>query len=100
MDRDGIWHLSPAYDVTYSVNPRDGLGNIHKLTINGKQDNFSYDDFLQVAYNMEINKAQTIVDEILHVTASWPEFAEKAAVSPEVIDHIGRQLLDKRQLKR
>lgn len=90
MDMDGIWHLSPAYDVTFSVNPEDGLGEMHKLSINGKQDNLSREDFRQVAYNMEIKKADRIIDEVRNAVIKWPEFAQEAGVSLEVIDYIGR----------
>lgn len=89
MDDDGTWHLSPAYDLTFSINPADGLGELHKMTINGKQGDFARDDFLQVAKNMEIKKGGKIVDEIDDVVSSWPHFAGKAGVSPKVTDYIG-----------
>ena len=89
MDRDGIWHLSPAYDLTFSVNPEGGLGEMHKLSINGKQVNVSRVDFRQVAYNMEVRKADLIIDEVHNVVVEWPEFAREAGVSPEAINQIG-----------
>jgi serine/threonine-protein kinase HipA len=100
MDSGGIWHLSPAYDVTFSVNPEDGLGEMHKLSINGKHANLSREDFRQVAYNMEIKKADRIIDEVRDVVAGWQEIAREAGVSPEVIDHIGRYHLKDEDLKR
>lgn len=99
MDEYGTWYLSPAYDMTFSVNPEDGLGEIHKLSINGKQDGFTYDDFIDVAYNMEIKKAEVIVDKILRVVARWPEFAKEAKVSPEVISYVGNLHLNEQQLE-
>ncbi len=89
MDRSGQWQLSPAYDMTFSYNPDDGLGELHKMTINNRQDNFVFDDFTEVAYNMEINKAEKIVEEIVGVVTRWPEFAGKAQVSPDVQKYIG-----------
>ncbi len=89
MDRSGRWQLSPAYDMTFSYNPDDGLGELHKMTINGRQDDFVFQDFIEVAYNMEINKAEQIVEEILDVVTRWPEFADQARVSPDTQKYIG-----------
>ncbi len=89
MDRDGTWHLSPAYDVTFTLNPEDMLGERHKMTINGKQKNISGSDLLAVAENIEINKAGEIVEEVNDAVARWPEFAKEAGVSSKVADYIG-----------
>ena len=81
---------SPAYDVTFSYNPDDGLlGELHKMTINNRQDDLVFDDFIEVAYNMEINKAEVIVEEILDVVTRWPEFAAQARASPDAQKYIG-----------
>jgi serine/threonine-protein kinase HipA len=89
MDKTGQWQLSPAYDMTFSYNPEDGLGTLHKMTINGQQDDFVFQDFLDVAYNMQINKAEKIVEEILGVVTRWPEFADQAQVSPDAQKYVG-----------
>jgi serine/threonine-protein kinase HipA len=89
MDKTGQWQLSPAYDMTFSYNPEDGLGTLHKMTINGQQDDFVFQDFLDVAYNMQINKAEQIVHEILDVVTRWPEFACEAQVSLDAQKYIG-----------
>ena len=88
MDGDGVWHLSPAYDVTFSINPEDGLGEMHKLSINGKQVDLTLEDFRQVAYNVEIKKADRIIDEVRNAVDKWPEFAREAKVTQEVIDYV------------
>jgi serine/threonine-protein kinase HipA len=100
MDKSGQWRLSPAYDMTFSFNPNDGLGEIHKMTINNRQDGFTFDDFIEVANNMEINKAEKIVKKILSVVARWPEFANQAQVSPDVKRYIGELHLSEISLDR
>lgn len=99
LDKSGQWGLSPAYDLTFSVNPLDALGEMHKMTINGRQDGFTFDDFIDVAHNMEIKKAEEIVDEILRVVSRWPEFAKKANVSPEGISYVGNMHLNEQSLE-
>jgi len=48
-------------------NTDDGLGRLHRMTINNRQDDLAFDDFIEVAYNMEISKAEKIIKEILGV---------------------------------
>ena len=45
MDKAGNWTLSPAFDLTYSFNPDGAWTARHQLTMNGKRDDFEYDDF-------------------------------------------------------
>jgi hypothetical protein len=73
--------------------------NYLDFQINGKQDRFSYDDFTQVAYNMEVNKPEAIIDEVINVSSKWPEYAKEAGVSSEVRKHIGSQLLNEQSLE-
>ncbi len=100
MDKSGQWQLSPAYDLTFSVNPLDALGEIHKMTINGRQDGFIFDDFKAVANNMEIKKADQIVTETLDTVSRWPEFAREAKVSAEAISYVGKLHLTHQSLEK
>ena len=46
MKSDGIWYLSPAYDLTYGVDlSAPAFFNRHSLTINGKNENIARKDF-------------------------------------------------------
>jgi serine/threonine-protein kinase HipA len=45
MDKSGRWSLSPAFDMTYSFNPAGAWTASHQMTMNGKQDDFTLDDF-------------------------------------------------------
>ena len=46
------WHLSPAYDLTYS----SSFNGEHATTINGEGKNPNLDDILAVAKNIGLNK--------------------------------------------
>lgn len=89
MDKNGLWDLSPAYDVNFSYSSEDLLGDRHKMTINGKQKNFIVDDFLAVAENMEINHPQEILENILETVLEWPKFAKEAGVQESMTKAIG-----------
>ena len=52
-DIDKEWHLSPAYDLTYS----DSFNGEHATTINGEGKNPTLDDILSVAKNIGLKEA-------------------------------------------
>lgn len=89
MGKDGVWKLSPAYDLIFSYSPDDLLGDRHKMTINGKQKNITDDDFLAVADDIGINKPQKIIDELREVVSQWPLFAVQAGVNKKLSRAIG-----------
>ncbi|MGD9159943.1 MAG: type II toxin-antitoxin system HipA family toxin [Desulfobacteraceae bacterium] len=89
MDKDGVWELSPAYDVTLSYNPTEPLGDRHKMKINGKQKDFVIDDFIDVARNMEINNPEKIIEQVHDSIGRWPSFAKEAGVNKNVATAVG-----------
>ncbi|HMM66232.1 MAG TPA: HipA domain-containing protein [Dokdonella sp.] len=82
MDKSGNWSLSPAFDMTYSFNP-DGLWtSTHQMSMNGKREGFTLDDFLACAgsASMKRGRAEAILGEVTAAAARWPEFAAEADV--------------------
>lgn len=66
MDADGEWHISPAYDVTFSTN-LDGAAyeNVHSMSIiMGKVDGITEDELMQFARQNGIKNARRIVEEV------------------------------------
>ena len=88
MDKNGEWHLSPAYDLTLSYNSTDILGDQHKMTINGKQKNITLEDLLSVAKNMGIKKGNHIIEQVADSVARWDAFARQAGVRNEVLKYV------------
>lgn len=85
MDKSGNWSLSPAYDVIYAYNPAANWTNSHQMTINGKRDDILRSDLVTVAKNMNINRANEIIDQIVDVAADWPGYAKKVGIDREKI---------------
>jgi serine/threonine-protein kinase HipA len=94
MDRRGRWSLSPAFDMTYSYNPTGDWTASHQMTMNGKRDDFTMEDFDACAKtaSMKRGRAATIVGEVQAVVARWPEYAGEAGLSPQVAARIQRAL--------
>lgn len=82
MDKAGNWSLSPAFDMTYSFNPAGTWTASHQMTLNGKRDNFSLEDFKVCAktVSMKRGRAEAIVREVQRVVADWQDYAEAAGV--------------------
>lgn len=85
MDRRGEWSLAPAYDVTYSYNPYGRWTSSHQMSMNGKRDGFTREDFRECAraVSLKRGRADAILDEVVAAVRRWPHFAESAQVIPE-----------------
>lgn len=94
MDRDGRWSLAPAFDVTYSYNPAGAWTRDHQMTLNGKRDGFTLDDFRECGRLVSIGRgrAQEIVAEVVEAVSRWPEFATASGVPPQTAARIGTAL--------
>ena len=78
MDPQGEWHLSPAYDITFAYNPANLWLKQHQMSIRGKRTDITRDDLLAVAKEMNIKKAEGIIDEVVAGVRKWKTFAKKA----------------------
>lgn len=90
MDRAGNWSLSPAYDVTYSYNPVGAWTGQHQMSLNGKRDNFKFEDFKTCAKtaSLQRNRAAEMVEQIQTVVKDWKSYAAEAGVPDEVAEKI------------
>lgn len=88
MDRDGKWHLSPAYDMGYAYNPDGDWTSAHQMSVNGKSSGITKDDLLECASRNNIRNAGQIIDEVCQAAAGWPELARECGVPQKIIDAI------------
>ena len=86
MGDDGIWKLSPAYDMGYSYNPNGGWTSTHQMSINGKFDSITLKDLLAFATLNNIKDASSIIDEIIENTSQWPKIAKDCDVPSSMVD--------------
>lgn len=92
MDRRGRWSLSPAFDVTYAYQPSGRWTNRHQMTVNGKRDDFTPEDFERCAASasMKRGRAAAIIEEVRAAVSGWPTHAAEARIPTEDIERIGR----------
>ena len=95
MDKEGRWSLSPAFDVTYSFNPAGEWTASHQMTMNGKRDHFTMDDFRACARSasMKRGRVETIVAEVQDTVSKWRSFADAAGVPESVRERIQQTLI-------
>ena len=91
MDKQGIWSLSPAFDVTYSYNPDGAWTSTHQMTINGKRDHFTVEDLMKCARLAGVGPkvAMEILGEVTGAVREWRTFASEALVHGEMQSQIG-----------
>ncbi|MEO8377200.1 MAG: HipA domain-containing protein, partial [Candidatus Sumerlaeota bacterium] len=82
MDKSGTWSLAPAYDMMYSYNPAGLWTSTHQMTINGKRDGFTIEDFRAIGKLalLKRGRAETILQEVITAVKRWDEFAAQAKV--------------------
>ncbi len=90
MDRSGRWELSPAFDLAYSYNPDGAWTGQHQMSLAGKRDGFTAEDFHQVGRvaTLKRGQAQRILDEIRAVVSQWPRYAASVGVDDAHIRRI------------
>ena len=93
MDEDGIWRLSPAYDMGYAYNPKGGWTATHQMSINGKFDDITRQDLMTFAHQNNIKDAAMIIDEVSEVASQWPNLAAECGVPKTVTDTIVSNML-------
>jgi len=94
MDKAGAWSLSPAFDVTYAYNPAGLWTSRHQMTINGKTDDFTREDFDAVAQvaGLKRGRPEAILAEVMDTVREWPRYAKAAGVLVAQRDEIARAL--------
>ncbi|MDE5624441.1 MAG: HipA domain-containing protein, partial [Alistipes sp.] len=85
MGEDGVWHLSPAYDIGYAYNPNGGWTAAHQMSVNGKFDGIARKDLLECAARNNIKNAGQIIDRICDTAARWPAMAADQGVPEPMI---------------
>lgn len=93
MDKNGRWSLSPAYDMSWSYNPKGVWTSRHQMSVNGKWDDITRADLLALAKNVNIKQAGAIIDEVKEGVSKWRTFATQYSIPSEMVKGIDSTLL-------
>lgn len=93
MDKNGNWSLSPAYDITYAYDPTNKWMKVHQMSINGKRDDVTRKDILELAKKMNLKKAEKIINEVIASISKWKLFAKEAGILKNQIEAINKTFI-------
>ena len=83
------WNLSPAYDITYALNPLINYTTISRaLSINNKRQDINRIDVLTIAEEYAIKNPKGIIEEIEQLTEKWSEIAQELNIPTKVSSSI------------
>ena len=85
MTPDGVWHLAPAYDMTWAYKPGSKWTGQHQMSINGKRDGFTTEDLIAVAKHFDIARPQEIINEVCEAALAFGDFAKEAGVPGTIV---------------
>jgi len=79
MNAQGDWHVSPAYDLTFSMGP----AGEHCTTVMGEGKHPGVSHLLRLAEVSSIEKsyALTVIDQVSNAVSQWGQFAAVANVT-------------------
>ena len=79
MDPEGVWRVSPGYDLTFSSGP----GGEHCAMVMGEGKNPGIKQLLDLAKISNIKKSDAlkIMDEVKSSVSKWSSFAKDSGVS-------------------
>jgi serine/threonine-protein kinase HipA len=94
MDKAGAWSLSPAFDVTYAYDPTGPWTSRHQMSINGKTDGFTREDFKAVAQvaGLKRGRHEAFLTDVIAAVKEWQRYAKTAGVPRSQSDPINRTL--------
>jgi serine/threonine-protein kinase HipA len=82
------WALAPAYDLIYAYNPKGEWTYQHLMSVNGKFNDITRQDLLQLADRFQIGAATKILAHVREAVAAWPDFARQAELLPGAAERI------------
>ena len=93
MATDGVWHITPAYDFTFSVDTSaPGYINRHCMTINNKNADIERADLLQIAKRYNIKGAESIINKAIEVVSNYAYYAQLANIDEHWTNKITEEI--------
>lgn len=92
MDKNGIWKLSPAYDITFSYDISNKWLSAHQMLINGKKEAITLDDLIISGQNMDIStsKCKKIIMDVKNAVDSWLSISDEVGICEKTSLYINK----------
>lgn len=88
-EKNDSWNLSPAYDLTYSLNPLLNYKRVNRaLSINKKRIDIQLSDVLKLAEEFLVKNPKKIISEVQEARTFWREKALENNIPLHIIEKI------------
>jgi serine/threonine-protein kinase HipA len=87
------WELAPAYDVTHAYNPKGEWTYQHLMSVNGKFQDITRGDLLEVADRFGVRKPQDALADVRAAMDNWSSFAADAGIPSSLTDRVAKDHL-------
>ena len=88
------WNISPAYDLTYSLNPLMNYTRTSRaLSVNGKRVDLSIKDVLMIAETFTIKNSKNVILEIQGAIDFWNIRANELEIPSNIIQSIKKDFV-------
>ena len=87
------WQLAPAYDVTHAYNPKGEWTYQHLMSVNGKFQDITRVDLLEVADRFGVRKPQDALADVRAAVDNWSSFAADAGIPSSLRDRVAKDHL-------
>lgn len=100
MDTSGSWRLSPAYDLTYSVDLNaPSYTNRHSLTVNGKDEEITLKDLEKIGAENDIQDYKKLIDAVIDAVAQFDKYCKELDIDPALSSSIKADFIQMRNSK-
>ena len=94
MNREGDWKLSPAYDITFSVDlSAPAYVNTHAMTVNGKDDDITIENLVEVANANDIKNYKALIEQVQTAISKFEVLAKQNNINNKLISDISKRFL-------
>ena len=94
-ENNNRWELSPAYDLAYSYKPGSKWVDQHWMSLNGKRDHFTREDFYSlepVSHLFTRTFADEVIDKTIEAVSHWREHSKEHQVPSSLTREIASNL--------
>lgn len=91
---NGEWHISPAYDLMFSIDPDSRFFRSHELSLLGKRNNITRNDLIAFAKNQDVKNPVGIIDQVSEVVGNFKSYADQVGISEYWTNRINSILSD------
>jgi len=94
MEKDGSWHLSPAYDLCFILKTASSSEKHHEFSIRGKHEDITIADLLAFATQNDIKNPAKYINKVRNALRDVRALATSNGVAPFIIDIIEARLCE------